>query len=63
MLDDMIEEAQPRQFRPEEVNPPANASVRTPITLLNQAWRVFEEDPLSFKPWEKAAVASFLAGL
>ena len=63
MLDDMVEEAQPRRFRPEEASPPPDTRTRTPISLLNEAWRVFEENPPCFKAWEKSAVASFLEGV
>jgi len=58
-LDDMIEEAAPRDFTADEINATANTGLN-PVALLNLAWHQFETDQTGYKSWERSAISHFL---
>ena len=61
-LNNMLVEADPRSFTPQEVNvPPLESSIYSPIALFNQAWHQFLMNPSEYSVWEKNTINSFLS--
>ncbi len=62
IVDDMLVEADPRWYLPEEIA--CNELVAdsdSPVHLLNCAWQVYETNPEGYSQWEAEAVKRFLA--
>jgi hypothetical protein len=59
-LDDMIEESQPPQHRPEDVTVSESAATFTPVQLCNLAWHKFETAAVTYRSWERTAIEAFL---
>lgn len=55
MLDDMLEETQPRDSREAEVN--------SPLSTIDKAWTRFEEKDQDFRTWESMAIDRLLQNL
>ncbi|MFB0552319.1 MAG: hypothetical protein ACETWQ_03295 [Phycisphaerae bacterium] len=60
-IDDMLEESEPLQFNGRDIDP--KDGCQNPIQLLNSAWDKFEEDPFSYRFWEKNAIENYLRSL
>lgn len=65
VIGDMLAEASPRPFLPEEVAPGGEAQPEaqpgdSPVTLLNRAWRMHNARPDRYADWEKKAVEAYL---
>ena len=59
-LDDMIEEAQPYEHRPQDVTPPDQAANLNPVQVCNCAWNQFEANPSTYRAWERETIERFL---
>jgi hypothetical protein len=60
-IDDMVVEAEPRNFANKEVFVlEEKVFASSPIQLLNQAWCKFLQEPKSYSVWEKSAITAFL---
>lgn len=60
MLDNMIEESQPYQHRPEDAEVDEGLPRFNPIQLCNLAWSQFEKEPATFRHWERTRIEQFL---
>lgn len=61
VINDMLAEASPRRFLPEEIAPEGETKPSdSPVTLLNRAWRVHNSDPEQYAAWEKEAVDAYI---
>jgi hypothetical protein len=59
-LDDMLTEANPRQWTNSEISADQwNSDTDTPIQLLNWAWRVYRDDPTGYTVWEKSLIKRY----
>jgi len=59
-LDNMIEESQPPQHRPENITVVESAETFTPVQICNLAWQKFETAPANYRSWERTAIDGFL---
>src|SRR5262249_51334127 len=59
-LDNMIEESQPPEHRPEDVTVVETAATFTPVQMCNLAWNKFETASVTYRSWERSAIDSFL---
>jgi hypothetical protein len=59
-LDDMIEESNPPEHRPEDVAVQESTLAFTPVQLCNLAWQKFESTSPTYRSWERSAIESFL---
>lgn len=67
VITDMLAEANPRQFLPEEVasSPvdevqPDGQAIENPISLLTRAWKTHNEHPDLYTAWESKAIEAYL---
>jgi hypothetical protein len=52
-IDDMLTEAEPRRCSASEAG---GEQSRVLVSLLNEAWRVYRNNPVDFSAWEAEAV-------
>lgn len=67
VITDMLAEANPRQFRPEEIgfSPPDSVqpdaqAIDNPVSLTTHAWRTYNSRPDLYAEWESNAVKAYL---
>ena len=61
ILDDMITETSPREFKESEVSDlDPSSTFSSPVALLNMAWQKFFDEPDGYLEWEKDAITRFL---
>lgn len=61
-IDDMLTETEPRDFQKHEVTPAdPDATLASPVHLLNTAWHEFLNNPDDYRSWEERAIESFIA--
>jgi len=65
VIGDMLAEASPRPFLPEEVTLEGEAQPKaqtsdSPVTLLNRAWQMHNARPDHYANWEKSAIKAYL---
>jgi hypothetical protein len=63
-LDDMLTEASPRTYILEEITEnDLNPLATSPVHLLNQAWKVYNETPEHYATWESESIKQFLQAI
>lgn len=60
VLEDMLVEADPRRCQVEECEPKDTSPDFSPVWLLNQAWHIYETQPVKYSEWERAAIDRYL---
>ncbi len=60
-IDDMLIEANPRQYVDSEIDPAEDTNENAPpVKLLNSAWRRFYSNPTDYNAWENDAISYWL---
>ncbi len=60
-VNDMLEETNPRQFKPDEIEGESwRSEVDSPVKLFSAGWTVFEKRPTEYAEWEAARLAELL---
>lgn len=60
-LQDMLEEADPRNYTPSEVTEFGwDPSVHSPVRLFNSAWQAYRKQPAEYAAWEESQIHAWL---
>lgn len=61
VLENMLTELGPYHFSLRDLGTEEWASDSTPVHLLNQGWREYQNNPQQYQSWESRSIAAFLA--